>query len=460
MRRASPPISVPLTPPLPPNVLSRAPRAEMMHMTNAANVLNAIGGHPDIDNPGFIPQYPLELPILQIPVDLVWFTQNSVRHYQMLESVPPSGYNSSISMAYDHIVGLLTALCNQHGEAAVFTGHPSLQVNTSTSYGQVALPVSSLQEARAALIGIADQGGGCPVTGKPWPATSSLSSGPQGQHNSAEDANYSHAARYTEIIEGRSYKPGDEVGVPTGENRTIDWHNVRRFAPNPTVSDFLPEQCIEGGSWVKRNNSFFVRDMWATHGHHLNTTTVDTWEECAHMCEAWTVDANMPLAPCAMWTWVSKDTTIDGQLLSGRSCLLAQGGGPVTTPHPGVLSGCQYGTVCNHTLPGTPLRNSSDTPPSPQLAKQCEAAHNQGMEFAGNYTSLLVALHNTFNGKPEALMPTIGQMYMLKGLAINMMDTPDPRIRDGTMGTGPPWEYVASASQYEARGRKPFPIVA
>jgi hypothetical protein len=124
------------------------------------------------------------------------------------------------------------------------------------------------------------------------------------------------------------------------------------------------------------------------------------------------------------------------------------------------LSGCQYGTVCNHTLPGTPLRNSSDTPPSPQLAKQCEAAHNQGLEFAGNYTSLLVALHNTFNGKPEALMPTIGQMYMLKGLAINMMDTPDPRIRDGTMGTGPPWEYVASASQYEARGRKPFPIVA
>ena len=430
-----------------------------MHMTNAANVLNAIGGHPDIDSPSFIPKYPLELPILNIPVDLVWFTMNSVEHYQMLESIPPSGYNSSISMAYETIVNLLSTLCDQHGEPAVFTGNRSLQVNASTSYGQIAPAVYTLDGARAALIGVADQGGGCPVTGKPWPEQSSISSGPQGHHNSAEDANFSHAARYTEIRKGRSYRQGDKLGEPTGEERSVDWHNGRRFAPNPTLSDFLPEQCVEGGSWVKRNDSFFVKAMAEKHNYTLNTTIVDTWEECAHLCEAWTVDANQPLEPCAMWTWVSEDTTIDDYLLKGHSCLLAQGGGPVTKRQPGMLSGCQYGTVCNHSLPGIPLENTTNMPPSPQLAKQCEAAHAQGVEFAGNYTSLLVKLHNTFNGQPEALWDTIGQMYTLKSIAIAMMESPDPRIRDGRMGIGPPWEYIASASQYEARGRKPFPIV-
>jgi hypothetical protein len=35
---------------------------EMLHMTLACNVLNAIGGSPQIDYPGFIPTYPGELP--------------------------------------------------------------------------------------------------------------------------------------------------------------------------------------------------------------------------------------------------------------------------------------------------------------------------------------------------------------------------------------------------------------
>ena len=45
------------------------------------------------------------------------------------------------------------------------------------------------------------------------------------------------------------------------------------------------------------------------------------------------------------------------------------------------------------------------------------------------------------------------------------METPDPRIDDPshvgdpTMGVGPPWEYIASASQYEARGRRARPLL-
>src|SRR4051794_37030257 len=35
---------------------------EMLHMTLASNVLNALGGSPQIDQPGFIPTYPGPLP--------------------------------------------------------------------------------------------------------------------------------------------------------------------------------------------------------------------------------------------------------------------------------------------------------------------------------------------------------------------------------------------------------------
>jgi hypothetical protein len=38
-------------------------REEMLHMTIAANVLNAIGGHPVINQPDFIPSYPGPLPM-------------------------------------------------------------------------------------------------------------------------------------------------------------------------------------------------------------------------------------------------------------------------------------------------------------------------------------------------------------------------------------------------------------
>jgi hypothetical protein len=81
------------------------------------------------------------------------------------------------------------------------------------------------------------------------------------------------------------------------------------------------------------------------------------------------------------------------------------------------------------------------------------------MDFAGNYTSFLVALHNVFNGQPDTLMSTVGMMYKLKAMAIGLMETDDPRL-PGSLGVGPPWQYVAAHSQYEARGRRARPIVA
>ena len=35
---------------------------EMLHLTLAANILNAVGGTPDLTQPGFVPEYPAYLP--------------------------------------------------------------------------------------------------------------------------------------------------------------------------------------------------------------------------------------------------------------------------------------------------------------------------------------------------------------------------------------------------------------
>lgn len=269
---------------------------EMLHMVSAANAINAIGGAPFLDHPDFIPKYPLVLPELNMSADIVWFTQSSMSHYQVLESTPPGGYETSISAAYLHIVNVLTALCKEHNESSVFTGNHSLQVNATISSGQGANAIYTLADLRAALLGVADQGGGCPIPGLLWPLNSSIEAGPLG----GAGGNFSHSARYEEILLGREYLPHDKEGFPTGPNHTIDWTNVRRFAPNPSTSDFLPAQCVSGGSWVVRNESFFVRSVWDQHAHHLAVSNETSWEDCAKKCEAWTIDFNRPLEPCAM----------------------------------------------------------------------------------------------------------------------------------------------------------------
>lgn len=61
-------------------------------------------------------------------------------------------------------------------------------------------------------------------------------------------------------------------------------------------------------------------------------------------------------------------------------------------------------------------------------------------QFAYNYSSLLNALHLTFNGEPERLDAAIGLMYDLRVLAVAMMQTEaDPATG---LTVGPSFEYV------------------
>jgi len=215
--------------------------------------------------------------------------------------------------------------------------------------------------------------------------------------------------------------------------------------------------------------------LWE-HQKSYITAKVSTWQECARYCNDWTIGVLDPMQPCAMWSWVEEDQP--EMNLKSHTCLLGQQFvRPNTKQIPGFRSGCLFGTVCNKTLPIYPNTTSTASSasthrlptasPTPEpLMEKCSEIHTRREEFAGNYTKLLVLLHNAFNGQPDTLMGTVAQMIQLKDMAIALMDTFDPRFNkfhpgdEYKLGVGPPWEYLASASQFELRGRRARPIAS
>lgn len=78
---------------------------EMLHMSLACNVLNAIGGKPVIDRPKFIPQYPGPLPGSvehDLIVGLSGFTKELVKNTFMVIEEPEEPTTRSSSKACHH----------------------------------------------------------------------------------------------------------------------------------------------------------------------------------------------------------------------------------------------------------------------------------------------------------------------------------------------------------------------
>ena len=147
---------------------------EMLHMTLACNVLNAIGGHPAIADKDFIPCYPHELPMGvagDLVVHLKRYSKSLVENTFMrieqpeiqldiptrrttlsLEAVQPI----TIGQFYAGIRGALAA----HPE--LFTGDPKLQV-TGFFFGPGEdIAVTDLKSALLAIETIVEQGEGTP----------------------------------------------------------------------------------------------------------------------------------------------------------------------------------------------------------------------------------------------------------------------------------------------------------
>ncbi len=214
---------------------------EMLHMTLVANVLNAVGGRPQLDKPNFIPTFPAYLPhsnqAFQVP--LLKFSPEAVEIFLQIEQPesddarPQDDGYATIGQFYNAIELGLKTICAELGETAVFTGNPARQIRPdSTYYGGsgVIIAVEDLQSALAALEEVIEQGEGMEHH-EVWDGDRNMF------HPEREEV--AHFFRFQEIKFGRSFQQGDtpESG-PTGEPIAVDWGAVYNCRPNTSTSDY------------------------------------------------------------------------------------------------------------------------------------------------------------------------------------------------------------------------------
>ena len=147
---------------------------EMLHMTLACNVLNAIGGHPVIADSNFVPYYPHELP-MGIAGDLVVhlkryskaLVENTFMKIEQPEiplDIPTKPTPHALVAAAPITIGQfyagVRALLAAHPE--IFTGDPALQVTGFFFEPGEDISVTDVPSALLAIETIVEQGEGTP----------------------------------------------------------------------------------------------------------------------------------------------------------------------------------------------------------------------------------------------------------------------------------------------------------
>jgi hypothetical protein len=239
---------------------------EMLHMTLAANVLNAVGGQPVVDKPGFVPGYPTNLPwhAPGFSVGLERFSRQQIDVFRQIEAPTPKppwqgrpalaaldqhveadvllaaldsvldegppharGYET-IGEFYEAVILRLNWCVLILGEKAVFTGDPARQVRKQHYYGGGGdvIEVHDRRSAVHALWTIVRQGEGTSTS--VW----------DGSHEKAMPLQPAHFYSYDEMLKGRSYRAGDKPHHPTGKPLPIDWQAVYPMRPNPKRQEY------------------------------------------------------------------------------------------------------------------------------------------------------------------------------------------------------------------------------
>ena len=221
---------------------------EMLHLSLACNLLNAVGGRPQIDSPTLLPGYPRPLPHRDPPlqISMLPFGHDALDLFLQIEwPCPPeapaqSDRYSTIGQFYDAIrVGFLE-LIDRIGEPAVFCGHPSRQVADHRFRGGPGhiFEVTDLDTALKALNLIVEQGEGT--------AHVQVWDGDRDMFHHERNA-VGHYYRFHQLKEGRRFQRGDTPATgPTGDHVDVNWDAVRPMRPNPRAEDHPPGSVAPG----------------------------------------------------------------------------------------------------------------------------------------------------------------------------------------------------------------------
>ncbi len=215
---------------------------EMLHLTLAANLLNAIGGRPRLDDAPLVPGYPRPLPHgdPSFEMSLLPFGRPALRQFAAIERPAAAGAPAqgdryaTISQFYDAIRQGLVALCDEVGESAVFTGDRSRQVDDSFSYGGSGhiVVVDGRASALAALDEIVEQGEGASAVDV-WDRDREMF------HPDRDEV--AHYYRVDELMVGRCYRRGDTPATgPTGAPVEVRWDAAHPMRPDQRIVDRDP----------------------------------------------------------------------------------------------------------------------------------------------------------------------------------------------------------------------------
>jgi hypothetical protein len=223
---------------------------EMLHLTLAANILNAVGGTPDLTSPDFIPRYPACLPDGEndFEVDLQPFSRAAVEGFATIErpAEAPSEEHRlqrrqrhkghvlaaapgdpemcfySIGEFYAEIGRGLEHLEATLGADRLFTGDPARQVTPESYYsgGGEIVPVTDLESAQEAIRLISEQGEGL------------------GGRIYDEESELAHYFRFRQLLDGAYYQQGDKAEKPTGPPLEVDWDAVYPIKRNARLEDY------------------------------------------------------------------------------------------------------------------------------------------------------------------------------------------------------------------------------
>jgi len=238
---------------------------EMLHLTLAANLLNAVGGTPNPSATGFVPHYPTGLPDgeTDFEVSLTRFSRNAVETFLKIErpghdlgSAPrlvsrkrPSTsklgacrgekdmHYYSIGDFYKEIALGLEYLYQQMG-GTLFCGDVQKQVTAEYYYsgGGGLFPVTDQKSALAALDLIIGQGEG--ATGRMYD----------------DDGELAHYYRFLQLKLGKYFQKGDKADAPSGPALKVNWDAVHPIKANARLADYTTPELRAAA--VAFNNSY------------------------------------------------------------------------------------------------------------------------------------------------------------------------------------------------------------
>lgn len=222
---------------------------EMLHMSLACNLLNAVGGSPQINKPRFVPNYPGPLPGGVSPdliVHLRKCSKEQIRDvFMAIEQPdelgnPPEHFGHTIGAFYDQILEGIESLGNR-----IFTGDESKQL-TDWPYTGDLIKVTDVDSAKAAIEEIKEQGEGA---------------SPFNPEDGYDEL--AHYYKFAEIVNGRQIELSPDGFSYTGPIIEFDPDGVYPMMDDPDIKKFPPQ--TQAWHYAKEFNNAYAKLLNSLH---------------------------------------------------------------------------------------------------------------------------------------------------------------------------------------------------